>query len=181
VIETERLILRRWREADRAPHAAMMADPHVGDWLGGTETRVQADDQIDRREDELTRSGWGLLAIERKADGLFIGCAGLRPVDASLPVAPAIEIGWRLARHAWGAGHASEAARALLDDGFTRRRLTEIAAFTARTNLRSRAVMTRLGMTREPSRDFDHPGLPADHPLRRHVVYLARAGCLSGG
>ncbi len=176
MIETERLILRRWREADREPHAAMMADPQVGDWLGGTETRVQAAAQIDRREDELTRSGWGLLAMERKADGLFIGCAGLRPTHAPLPVAPAIEIGWRLARHAWGAGHASEAARALLKDGFTRRRLTEIIAFTAVANLRSQAVMTRLGMTRDPSRDFDHPGLPVDHPLRAHVVYAARIG-----
>jgi len=174
MIETDRLILRRWRDADRDPYAAMMADPDVGSWLGGTETRAQTDARIDLREVELATTGWGPLAMERKADGAFLGCAGLSPVEAPLPLATSIEIGWRLARDAWGAGYASEAARALLDDGFNRRGLAEIVAFTAESNLRSQAVMNRLGMTRDPARDFEHPRLARDHPLRRHIVYFAR-------
>ena len=90
-------------------------------------------------------------------------------------MATAIEIGWRLARAAWGGGYATEAARALLTHGFEELGLTEIIAFTADTNLRSQAVMERLGMARDEARDFDHPGLAADHPLRRHVVYVAQA------
>ena len=173
MIETDRLILRRWRDADRAPYAAMMADPEVGDWLGGAVTGADADAQIDRAESELETSGWGYLALERKADGAFVGRAGLRPIYDHLPLAPGIEIAWSLARAAWGQGYATEAARALLEDGFTRRGLDEILAFTGQPNRRSRAVMERLGMVRDPARDFDHPRLAQGHPLRRSVVYVA--------
>jgi len=173
-IETQRLRLRRWRDADRAPFAAMMADPEVGYWLGGTMSAAQADAFVDRAETELGTAGWGFLVIERKSDGVFFGCAGLRPVREPLPPAPAVEIGWRMAREAWGAGYATEGARALLADGFLRRGLAEIIAFTAVSNRRSRAVMERLGMRRAPARDFEHPTLEAGDPLRPHVVYVAR-------
>ncbi len=176
MIETDRLILRRWRPADRAPYAAMLADPEVGDWLGGVVKGAEADAQIDRAESELGTSGWGYLALERKADGVFLGRAGLRPIYDHLPLAPGIEIAWTLARAAWGQGYATEAARTLLEDGFTRRGLDEILAFTAQTNRRSRAIMERLGMVRDPARDFDHPRLAQGHPLRRTVVYVARGG-----
>jgi RimJ/RimL family protein N-acetyltransferase len=85
-----------------------------------------------------------------------------------------VEMGWALARHAWGQGYVSEAARAVAEEGLGRWELPEILAFTADTNLRSQAVMARAGFTRDPSRDFDHPLLPADHPLNRHLVYFVR-------
>jgi ribosomal-protein-alanine N-acetyltransferase len=94
-------------------------------------------------------------------------------VREDIAFAPAVEVGWRLAREAWGHGYATEAARAALDDGFSRVGLAEIVSFTAVSNRRSRAVMERLGLVRDPARDFDHPKLAADHPLRRHVVYAA--------
>ena len=175
MIETPRLILRRWRDEDRAPYAAMMADPEVGYWLGGSLTRDAATVQIDRFEVELATSGWGFLALEHKADGAFLGAAALRPVHEPLPPAPAVEIGWRLAPAAWGRGFATEAAAALLADGFRRRGLAEVIAFTAWSNRRSQAVMERIGMARDPTRDFEHPNLAVGHPLRPHIVYLAKA------
>jgi RimJ/RimL family protein N-acetyltransferase len=173
VIETARLILRRWREADLAPYAAMMADPEVTWWLGGGQTRAEAEAHVTRMEAAWRESGFGIWAIERRADGAFLGSAGLASVGADVPLAPAVEVGWRLVGTAWGHGYATEAARAAIDDGFGRVGLSEIVSFTARSNLRSQAVMERLGMARDESRDFDHPKLPPDHPLRPHVVYAA--------
>jgi RimJ/RimL family protein N-acetyltransferase len=169
-LETERLILRSWRDEDRAPYAQMMADPEVGYWLGSTLTAAEANAQIDRNLAALEATGLGFLALERRVDGAFLGAAVLRPVPAEQPLAGEIEVGWRLARDAWGAGYATEAARALLHHGFSRLGLERIVAFTAVSNARSRAVMERLGFEREASRDFDHPNLAPDHPLRRHVV-----------
>ena len=173
MIETERLILRRWRASDLAPYAAMMADPEVTYWLGGGQTRAEAEAHLKFLEETLEAKGFSILAIERKADGLFIGSAGLAEVREDIPFAPAVEVGWRLARHAWGHGYATEAARAAIDDGFARVGLGEIVSFTAASNRRSQAVMERLGLVRDPTRDFDHPKLAAGHPLRPHVVYAA--------
>jgi ribosomal-protein-alanine N-acetyltransferase len=171
VIETARLVLREWRQADLAPYAALMADPEVADWLGGTLPADEAEAQIGHMIDMAERSGFAILAVERRSDGAMIGSAGLAPVADDIPFAPAVEAGWRLARAAWGQGYATEAAGAAIADGFARLGLTEIVALTATTNLRSRAVMDRLGFRRDPSRDFDHPRLAPDHPLRAHVVY----------
>ena len=174
MIETERLILRRWRGADRAAYAAVMADPEVGYWLGGTMNSAECEAHIARLEDHFERLGYGRFAIERKADGAFLGLAGLVAAHAAYentPVAGGVEIGWRLARGDWGSGYATEAARAALDDGFARLHLAEVLAFTTPANLRSRAVMDRLGLHRDEARDFDHPALAGDHPLSRHVVY----------
>lgn len=170
-LETERLILRPWREADRAPYAQMMADPEVGYWLGSTLTADQANTHIDRSVAELDATGMGFLAIERRVDAAFLGAAALRPVRAGQPLAGETEIGWRLTRGAWGSGYATEAASALLAEAFSRLGFQRIVAFTAVSNQRSRAVMERLGFEREPWRDFDHPNLAPDHPLRPHVVY----------
>jgi RimJ/RimL family protein N-acetyltransferase len=175
VIETERLILRRWREDDLAPYAAMMADPDVTYWLGGGQSFDEARAHIDLLDLGFERLGFGILAIERKDDGAFVGSAGLFPVGENIPFAPAVEVGWRLARSAWGNGYATEAAHALIEDGFTRAGLAEIVSFTAETNVRSQAVMRRLGMRRDPIRDFEHPKLAVDHPLRPHVVYAMSA------
>jgi RimJ/RimL family protein N-acetyltransferase len=175
MITTSRLILRPWRETDREPYVAMMADPEVGYWLGGTRAREVALADIERWDAVIARDGFGFFALERKADGAFLGAAALLVLPADRPPGPCHELGWRLAREAWGFGYATEAARALLDEGFERLNLSEILAFTATSNLRSRAVMERLGMRRDESRDFDHPALAPDHPLRRHVVYVASA------
>jgi ribosomal-protein-alanine N-acetyltransferase len=175
MIETERLILHRWRATDLEPYAAMMADPQVTDWLGGGRTRPQAEAMIGQLDVEFDRRGYGILVFERKADGAFLGSGGLWSVGEEIPFAPAVEIGWRLARNAWGQGYATEAATALLEDGFGRVGLPEIVAFTAQINRRSRLVMERLGMSRDPTRDFEHPRLPEGHPLRSHVVYVAKS------
>ncbi len=176
ILTTARLRLRPFTDADRGAFAAMMADPEVGYWLGATLGQEAADAWVDRAVAHLAAHGFGFLAMERLADGAFLGAAGLVTFRDDHPLAPGVEIGWRLARAAWGAGYATEAARALLADGFERLPVTEIIAYTAWSNVRSQAVMTRLGFSPQPERDFDNPSLAADHPLRPHVVYaLPRA------
>jgi ribosomal-protein-alanine N-acetyltransferase len=172
LIETERLILRRWREADRAPYVAMMLDPQVSAWLGGPFDEAQALARIERNEAALAAHGYGRMAMERRADGAFLGYCGLMPTAADLPFA-GYEVGWSVARPGWGQGYAPEAARAVFADGFERLGLTEILAFTGESNLRSQAVARKLGMRRTPEQDFDHPNLAGDHPLRRHIVFVA--------
>lgn len=175
MIETERLILRAYREEDREPFAALNGDPRVGQWLGGTSDRAASDATMDRINLHIAEHGWGLWALERKADSRLIGFAGLATVKAgALPVGPAVEMGWRLIPEAWGEGFATEGALAALAWGRRNIDAEEIIAFTAQINAKSQAVMTRIGMVADPARDFDHPKLAEDHPLRRHVVYTAR-------
>jgi RimJ/RimL family protein N-acetyltransferase len=175
VIETDRLILRPYREDDREAFAALNGDPKVGIWLAGVQDRAQSDTMLDRINAHIAKHGFGFWAAERKSDARLIGAIGLVVVEEGhLPVGPAIEMGWRLIPQAWGGGYATEGARAALDWGLANLPADEIIAFTARTNLASQAVMTRIGMRPDPARDFDHPKLAADHPLRSHVVYAAR-------
>jgi RimJ/RimL family protein N-acetyltransferase len=175
MIETPRLILRAYTDADREAFAALNGDPRVGDWLGGAIDRAASDALLDRINADIAEHGWGLWAAERKADGQLLGFTGLATVkEGALPVGAAVEIGWRLIPEAWGQGFATEGARAALDWGLANLDVAEVIAFTAATNLKSQAVMVRLGMTADPARDFDHPRLAEDHPLRRHVVYAAR-------
>ncbi|THD60431.1 GNAT family N-acetyltransferase [Phenylobacterium sp.] len=174
MIETERLILRGWSDADREPYADIMIDPEVGRWLGGPFSRQQAYERVDRFTASLAETGLGRLAIERKADGRLIGHCGLASSPVVEDIPQGLEIGWALAPDAWGSGYAVEAARAVLADGFARPGVEEIFAYTGETNLRSQAVMQRLSMRRAADRDFDHPSLATDHPLRRHIVYVAK-------
>jgi RimJ/RimL family protein N-acetyltransferase len=174
VIETERLILRAPEDADRAAIAAMNADPRVAATLGSALSREESDAMVDRIRVHIGLHGWGFWAVERKSDRAVIGLTGLIAMSEDLPPGPAVEIGWRLAYGAWGGGYASEAARAALAWGFEHIRPPEIIAITARSNLRSQAVMRRIGMVPEPSRDFDHPRLAENHPLRPHVTFVAR-------
>ncbi len=174
MIETARLTLRRFRDDDLDALAATLGDPRVGDWLGGVRGREQCAANIVAWNAELDGPGFGRLAMARKSDDAVIGAVGLHVVETSFettPVAGAVEIGWHLDFAAWGQGYASEAARAVILDGFKRAGLMEIIAFTSMTNLRSQAVMVRLGFARQAHRDFDHPNLAPDHPLLRHVVY----------
>lgn len=172
MIETPRLILRRWKDSDRPAFAAICADPEVMQWLGGVMTREQADERIDRVEAMFEKVGHGRFLVERKDDGAFLGWCGVMPCHESVtPLAGQPEMGWRLIRAAWGEGYATEAARAALDDAFGRLGMNEVLAYTGPANLRSQAVMRRLGMTREPQRDFLHPNITEGD--RRSVVYVA--------
>lgn len=172
MIETERLILRAFTDEDRAPFAAINGDPRVSDWLGGPIDPAASDAIIDRVNVQIAEHGHGFFAAERKADGRLIGMIGIR-AQTDAPPAPCLELGWRLAVEAQGLGFATEGAQATLVWGFANRDVAEILAWTAHNNLRSQAVMTRIGMRHDPTRDFDHPVLGADHPLRRHVVFAA--------
>ena len=175
MIETARLILRPPEDRDRDALAAINGDPRVGEWLAATLTREESDAMIDRVLAHIAEHGFGFWSVERKADAAIIGMAGLIAMPAEMPPGPAIEVGWRLAPGAWGGGYATEAALAALAWGFAERKPPEIIAITARSNLRSQAVMRRIGMSPEPWRDFHHPKLAADHPLRAHVTYSVKA------
>ena len=175
MIETERLLLRPFTDADREPFALINGDPRVSDWLGGPIDGAASDAGIARINGHIALNGFGFWAAELKAERRLVGMIGLKRMDSELPPAPAIEAGWRLAPSAWGQGLAAEGARAALDWGFRALGVEEIVAITAETNIRSQAVMRRIGMAPDPARDFDHPLLAAEHPLRRHVVFAARA------
>lgn len=170
-LRTKRLLLRHWRDADLAPWAALNADPEVREYFPGTLPPEACAASAARFQDDLERRGWGWWALEVRGTGEFAGFAGLDPVDPGLPFT-GVEAGWRLARTAWGHGYATEAATAVLDFGFGTLALPEILAVTAAGNLRSRAVMRRLGMTHDPALDHDDPEMPAG-PSRRTVVYRA--------
>ncbi len=168
-------MLRRWRAADRDPFAALNADPVVMEHFVAPLTRGESDGLVDRIEDHFDREGWGLWAVEVADTGTFIGFTGLWPATFDAPFTPAVEVGWRLAQEGWGQGYATEAARASLQDGFDRVGLDEVVSMTAVGNSRSRSVMERLGMARDPADDFDHPNVPVGHPIRRHVLYRRAA------
>jgi RimJ/RimL family protein N-acetyltransferase len=173
-IETDRLLLREWREPDLEPFAALNADPRVVEFLPAALTRAESDELVERFVQRWARDGVGLWAVERREDGAFLGFTGLALQVFEAPFTPAVEVGWRLAAEAWGHGYATEAARAALRFGFVTRDLEEIVSFTVPANVRSRAVMERIGMTRDPAEDFEHPRLPPGSPLRHHVLYRLR-------
>jgi RimJ/RimL family protein N-acetyltransferase len=171
-LHTDRLMLRSWRESDLQPWAAMNADPQVREYLGGLLTGEQSAASAGRFRAQLDDRGFGFWAVEVQSTGEFIGFTGLDQVDEGMPFA-GMEIGWRLARSAWGRGYATEAALASLAFGFEALALPEILAVTTVTNLRSQAVMRRIGMTRDPAEDFDDPTEP-EGPLCRNVLYRIR-------
>jgi RimJ/RimL family protein N-acetyltransferase len=172
-LETARLRLRHWRDADLAPFAALNADPAVMEFYPSVLARAESDALAARIRAALAERGWGLWAVEARAEGAFLGYVGLEVPALDLPVSPCVEIGWRLAAAHWGRGYASEAARAALAFGFDELGLHEIVSFTAVANARSRAVMERIGLAWS-GETFLHPRLAADSPLRTHVVYRAR-------
>jgi RimJ/RimL family protein N-acetyltransferase len=133
MLTTPRLLLRQWRDDDLDGWAALNADPEVREFFDGTLTRDQARASLERFRDEIAARGWGWWAIEVRETGEFAGMAGLDPVDEGLPF-HGVEIGWRLARGAWGRGYATEAARAVLEYGFGTLGLHEILAIAAAPN-----------------------------------------------
>jgi ribosomal-protein-alanine N-acetyltransferase len=194
-LTSERLLLRRWCDADREPFQRLNADPRVMEFMPGLLTAKQSDELIDRIERHFERHGFGLFAAELLANRAFLGFIGLSVPAFDAPVMPApgstrtglrpwggVEIGWRLSAEFWGRGLATEGARALVRHAFEELGLDGLVSFTVPENLRSRRVMEKLGMARNPAEDFDHPLLPEGHPLRRHVLYrLDRAQWDRGG
>jgi RimJ/RimL family protein N-acetyltransferase len=154
LIETDRLRLVAWSEAERAPFYAMTADPVSMVDYGAPFDRKTAQERFDRHRAAFVRDGFGKWALRRKLDDAYLGICGVSPIWPTLPAAPGLEIGWRLVASAWGRGYATEAARAALHDIFARTDADEVIAFTAPWNARSLAVMGRLGLRRDASRDF---------------------------
>lgn len=171
VIETPRLLIRRWREEDRAPFAALNADPQVMRHFPQALTPAESDAMIGRMEAHQEKRGFSFWAVEERAGGDFVGAVGLLMPGFEAHFTPCVEIGWRLAARHWGKGYASEGAAACLDHGFRALGLAEIVSFTVPANEASWKVMQRIGMTRNEADDFEHPALPEGHPLRRHLLY----------
>ena len=168
-------------EADREPFAALNADPAVMEYFPASLTRQQSDSLIDAIESCFDQRGFGLWAVEVRETQGFIGFTGLNVPSLEAHFTPAVEVGWRLVRAAWGNGYATEAARGALAFGFEEIGLDQIVSFTSAENMRSRAVMERIGMTRNPDDDFEHPGLADADPLRGHVLYRIDSASATDG
>jgi RimJ/RimL family protein N-acetyltransferase len=168
-LRTPRLLLREWRDEDAEAFAAMWTDAGLTEFL-----LPPGPNWVTRARRHWDEHGFGQFVVELPGECQFIGVIGLDRLRWAVPFAPAVEAAWKLARPYWGQGYATEAARAALEDGFFRLGFDEIVAFTVVGNRRSRGVMERLVMSRDPAEDFDHPRLPQGHPLLRHVLYRAR-------
>ena len=171
MLETERLILRRWQDSDREPFAAMNADPRVMEFFPGTLTREESDRLIDDIEGHFDNRGFGLFAAELKAERALIGFIGLHVASFQAHFTPCVEIGWRIAVPYWGKGLATEGSLEVIRFAFEWLRLESLVSFTVPENVASRRLMEKLGMTHDPAEDFDHPKLPPGHRLRRNVLY----------
>jgi RimJ/RimL family protein N-acetyltransferase len=175
-LTTDRLLLRRWHDADRLPFQRLNADPRVMEFMPGLLPSAASDDLVDRIETHFEQHGFGPFAAELREDGAFLGYIGLYIPTFHAEFMPAVEIAWRLNADYWGRGLATEGARAVVRYAFAGLGLDSLVSFTVPENLRSRRVMEKLGMTHDPRDDFDHPNLPVDHPLRRHVLYRLNRG-----
>jgi len=173
-LETERLILRGWEERDVEPFAAMNADPRVMAFFLATLTKQESRRSYEHLKSKAEVNGFHFQPVEDKRSGAFVGFAGLARLAIKVDFAPAIEIGWRLPFECWGNGYATEAASAWLDYGFGPLDLDEVVSFAVHSNTRSRNVMSRIGMTREPHGDFSHPDIEPGHKLARHAFYRIR-------
>lgn len=170
-LQSKRLILRSWCDADREVFAEMSADPRVMEHLPSVLSRSESDAFIMRIREHFDQKGFGLWAVEAKGVAPFIGFAGLSVPTFEASFMPCVEIGWRIATPFWGKGYASEGARAALTFAFETLRLDEVLSWTVPANVRSTRVMEAIGMMRDPTDDFDHPSVPDGHRLKRHVLY----------
>jgi RimJ/RimL family protein N-acetyltransferase len=168
---TPRLVLREWREEDLEPFSRMNADPRVMEFMLKSLDRSESEGMLDRIRTHFKDHGFGPWVVEEIETARFLGYVGLLVPRFEAAFTPCVEIGWRLAFENWGQGFATEAAKAALAYGFEILNLEAVVAFTTRGNLRSRAVMERLGMTYDPADDFEHPLVPVGHPMRPHVLY----------
>jgi len=177
-ILTERLRLRRVRESDLPAVEALGADGRVMAPFGGPATKEKSREWLARLLAHWTKHAFGRFFVEH-ADA-FVGVVGLSRTEFDAGIVPGVEISWRLAFDQWGKGYATEAARAVIDDGFGRVGLPEIVSVTTPDNLRSRRVMDRLGMSHSPGETFEHPLVPEGDPRRTHVVYRLWRDALRG-
>jgi len=174
VIETERLILRSWRDEDRAFYLDFCRSNEVMACLGGPLTEAEVDASIGRVRASQERNGFCFWAVERRADRAFLGYCGLKVADMpGTPVEDEIEIGWRLGASYWGLGYAREAALASLRWAWANLSAPRVVAITVPANRRSWGLMERIGMTRRPELDFGHTMFPENHPLHQHISYAA--------
>ncbi len=174
-LTTDRLRLRAWRPADRDAFAALNADPVVMEHFVAPLTRAESDALVDRIEATFAEQGWGLWAAEAPGVADFIGFIGLAVPGFDAPFTPCVEVGWRLARSAWGHGYAPEGAREALRFAFEELALDEVVSFTSVGNDKSRRVMEKIGLRHDPADDFDHPKVPDSHRIKRHVLYRVAA------
>jgi RimJ/RimL family protein N-acetyltransferase len=174
MIETERLMLRRWTQADRELFARMNADPRVMQFLPRPLSPAESDQMVERIEEHFRQRGFGLYAAELRDEKKCIGYVGLHTPSFEARFTPCVEIGWRLAADYWGRGLATEGARAVARYAFDALKLESIVSFTPPANVRSIGVMVKIGMVHDREEDFDHPHLAESHPLRRHVLYRLR-------
>lgn len=181
VLETPRLWLREWRDGDLESFAVMNADPEVMRHFPAALTREQSDAFVERIRGGFAEQGFGLWAVEVRESRAFAGFVGLAVPTFPAPFMPCVEVGWRLAREHWGRGYAPEGARAAMAHAFGPGDLEEIVSFTAEGNAASRRVMEKLGMTRNPDEDFDHPSVEEGSPLQRHVLYRIRRDTFDRG
>jgi RimJ/RimL family protein N-acetyltransferase len=174
MIETDRLIVRPWRDSDRAEYLSSCNSQAVTVHLGGPAAIEEIDSGLKRIRDSQEQHGFCFWAVERRSDGRFLGYCGLKMANLpGTPVEHDIEIGWRLREDAWGQGYASEAAEAVLSWAWENLDVHRIVSFTVPANEASRRVMERIGMTRRPDLDFGHPSFPVGHRLSAHVAYVA--------
>jgi len=169
-LQTERLLLRQWKEEDLAPFAKMNANPEVMKYFPNTLTTEESNQFADRLRDIIKNRGWGLWALELKDTGEFIGYTGLHDIDEQLPFAPGIEIGWRLSKEFWGNGYATEAAKEVLRFSLISLQLENIYSFTSMINSRSIALMERIGM-KNTNRNFYHLNILINRKPSEHVLY----------
>jgi 3-dehydroquinate dehydratase / shikimate dehydrogenase len=178
-LTTKRLLLRRWKEEDLLTFAQMNADERVMQYFPSTLSAEASNGLAERIQKELEEKEYGLWAVEAVGVAPFVGFVGLHYQDFPAAFTPCIEIGWRLGFEYWGNGYAFEAAQKVIEYAFDVLKLPEIVSLTTVTNQRSRKLMEKLGMTYNSSDDFQHSKLPANHPLRPHVLYRLRSSALN--
>ena len=171
LVETDRIRLRRWTDKDKEPFAKLNADPAVMTYLGPPMTRAKSDRAIEAQLELMDKGEPAFWAAAKTRDDRLIGCIGVKRVTFQAHFTPCYEIGWRLAQEHWGKGYATEGASAALQYSFSNWDMLSIHSFTVHANIKSQAVMERIGMRRVKGGDFDHPSLAKDDPLLGHVLY----------
>jgi RimJ/RimL family protein N-acetyltransferase len=171
IIETERLILRTWKNEDANAYYQINQDPKVIEFLKGSLTMKEVTDFISFVNKQFDEIGYSVWAAEEKSSGKLMGYIGLDPIKWNPPFGKAVEIEWRLGSEHWYKGYATEGARACLDFAFNKCGLKEIVSFTVPANIRSIRIMEKIGMRRDINGDFAHPDLPPDHKLSKHILY----------
>ncbi len=174
-LETERLLLRAWKNEDVETYYQINQDPKVIEFLLGPMSKEQVEKFIVDKNQTLREENYTLWALEEKATGAMIGCIGIQEIPSLIPFAGKMEIAWRLGSQYWGNGYAPEGAHAVLDYAFETLGFEDIFSFTTTTNKRSQRVMEKIGMTHLPNSNFAHPKVPLDHPLLEHVLYRISA------